>query len=112
VRICEVGRLEAEGASIPIHLLNEVLHRLVRRDAPLVHIVLSVVIVLVLLVLAFSAILAAVLLLCVDRAASDRWSACLAGLTVLLIILVPRSNLKQVLSKVLCETYARIITTR
>lgn len=101
VRVREVGRLEAEGAGVPIHLLDEVLHGLIGRNTPLIHIILPVVIVLILLILALRAILSAVFLLCVDRAASDRWSPCLPGLTVLLIIFVPSSNLKQVLSKVL-----------
>jgi len=112
VRIRKVCRLEAESASVSVHLLDEILHRLVGWNAPLIHIVLTVVLFLVFLVLGLGGFLSGFFLLCTDRAASDRWSACLPGLTVLFIIFVPSSNLKQVLSKVLRKAYTGIIATR
>ena len=70
----KIGGLEAEGASVSIHLLDEILHRLVRWDPSLILIVLTVVIILSILVLPVSAILTTILFLSVDRSTTNGWS--------------------------------------
>lgn len=104
VRVREVRRLKSQGAGIPIHLLDEVLHRLIRRYPPLVHIVLavtSVVLVVLALTVRVLRVLVLVFFLGVNRTTAYGRRAGLPRLTVLFVIFVPGSYLKKVLAKML-----------
>ena len=112
MRVGEVRGLQAESTSIPIHFLNEILHRLVGRDAPLVHICLRGIIVFAILVLAICSV-GAIFALGTNGATADAWTSTLSWLAVVLfIIFVSRRHLEQVLPEVLCQAYTCIVATR
>ena len=114
VRIGEVCGFESECASVPIHLLNKVFHRLVRRYPSLIHIILPSTLVFVILIWTVGITLAIfvfiLFLLCVDLAAT--YCRCNLLLTVLFIVFVSGGHFEQILSKMLCQTYTSIISTR
>lgn len=107
MRVGVVRRLEAQSPSVAIHLLKEVLHRLVRLHSSLV----------------FSVDAACQTRSrcatgvgtsdhCTRRVAGDVLCTWSLALCTCLAILVASCNFKEVLAKVLGQGYRRIVTTR